>query len=338
MTCDQGVYNQAAFSQLGVEVQTPFFIYKNKNYYASFDFPHLIKRLASFLRTHDKIYCNGEIIASYSDFIKTWCIDNATKGGSNLLSHITEAHIRPNSFEAMNVKRAFQLFSNKFAAAIKIAGDEKELDSNTWKATADFAEYMNNVIDACNSYIKVKFGGKRPLSQKNPDIEILLTNFVQWCSGWSKFPNKVFQVPCFKGFVITTQAILTLYKILSRKYDKFELATGLCNQDSVKHLFSKLRQCGRFNPNPTARMVRLSVILSMGYILASDKGNVQCSERYVARRCIEKNDCNYCRQIMLKTPIKDVTANEKYIEYREYPNADEDAPMVTKLVRPTIFL
>jgi len=34
-----------------------------------------------------------------------WSIDNATKGGSNLLSHITEAHIRPNSFESMNVKR-----------------------------------------------------------------------------------------------------------------------------------------------------------------------------------------------------------------------------------------
>ncbi|XP_025163603.1 uncharacterized protein LOC112590642, partial [Harpegnathos saltator] len=58
-------------------------------------------------------------------------------------------------------------------------------------------------------------------------------------------------------------------------------------------------------------------------------------KRYVARRCIEKNDCNYCRQIMLKTPMEDVTANEKYIEYREYPNADEDAPIVTKLVRPT---
>jgi len=71
----------------------------------------------------------------------------------------------------MNVKRAFQLFSHTFAAAIKIADDEKELDSNTWKATADFAESMNNVIDACNSYsINVTFGGKRPLSRKNPDI------------------------------------------------------------------------------------------------------------------------------------------------------------------------
>lgn len=37
---------------------------------------------------------------------------------------------------------------------------------------------------------------------------------------------------------------------------------------------------------------------------------------------------------MLKTPMEDATPNEKYIEYREYPNADEDAPIVTKLVRP----
>jgi len=54
----------------------------------------------------------------------------------------------------------------------------------------------------------------------------------------------------------------------------------LCNQDSVEYLFSKLRQRGGFNPNPTARMVRLSLkyILCTGYILTSDKDNVQCPE------------------------------------------------------------
>lgn len=85
ITCE-GTNNQATYSQLGVDVQESYFMYNNKRYHASYDFPHLIKRLASFLRTHDKIYCKGEIIASYSDFVKTWCIDNATKGGSNLLS------------------------------------------------------------------------------------------------------------------------------------------------------------------------------------------------------------------------------------------------------------
>lgn len=80
-TCDQGTCNQSVYAQLGVDSTEPFFIYKEKKYYASFDFPHLVKRLASFLRTHRNIYCDGNVIASYSDFKTTWSIDNSTKGG-----------------------------------------------------------------------------------------------------------------------------------------------------------------------------------------------------------------------------------------------------------------
>jgi hypothetical protein len=281
VTCNQGTCNQSAYTQLEINALRPFFIYNEKRYNACFDFPHLVKRLASFLRTHGNIYCDDKIIASYSDFEKTWSIDNATQGGSNLLSHITEAHIRPNTFEAMNVKRAFQLFSNTFAAAIKTAGHEKELNTNTWEATAAFAQRMNNIIDACNAYsLNITFGGKRPLSSKNPDIEDLLTDSIKWCSRWSKSADSLVQIPCFKGFVLTIRAILATYKILQNKYEGFQLATGLCNQDSVEHLFSKLRQRGGFNPNPTARMIRLSIrhILSTGYIQSSDKSNVQCTE------------------------------------------------------------
>jgi len=39
---------------------------------------------------------------------------------------------------------------------------------------------------------------------------------------------------------------------------------------------------------------------------------------------------------MIKTSIDDTTENEKYIEFREYPNIDEDAP-ITKLIRSTLF-
>jgi len=327
------------------------------------------------------------------------------------LSHITKAHIRPNTFEAMNVKRAFQLFSHKFAAAIRMAGYGKQLQTNTWEATANFTERLNNVIDACNSYsYNVKFGGKKLLSSENPDIENLLGNFVKWCSRWSTSPEKILKIPCLKGFTITVQAILGTYNSLKMQYEAFELATGLCNQDSVEHLFSKLRQRGGFNPNPTARMVRLSLrhILCTGYIQTSDKGNVQCPETeaeclinppsrlikiieksmsashtviqtdidledelftedieifeicnnindlenlnplntydqnavtyfagYIARKTIVKTNCENCRDVMMKTPMDDATENEKYIEFREYSNSDEDAPTVTKLIRPT---
>ncbi|KMQ91814.1 transposable element p transposase [Lasius niger] len=368
-----------------------------------------VKRLASLLRKHKYLYCDEKVIASFADFELTWSIDDATKGGSNLLSHITEAHIRPNAFETMNVKRAFQLFSHTFAAAIKTAGHKNMLRTNTWNETADFTEHLNKVIDACNSYsLNITFGGKRPLSFKNPDIEILLTDFVEWCSRWSVSPNRLSKIPCLKGFSLTVQAILGIYKELTRRYEEFELATGLCNQDSVEHLFSKLRQRGGFNPNPTARMVRLSLrhIISTGYIPTGDKGNVQCPEAeslinppshlvktlenslnashtvvqcdvnsedesfledvqileeydnvgdtenvnpfniydqnavaffagYIARRSVAKTKCDNCCNCMMKTPLDNAAENEMYIKLREYPNADEDTPTVTKLVRPT---
>lgn len=58
---------------------------------------------------------------------------------------------------------------------------------------------------------------------------------------------------------------------------------------------------------------------------------------FVARRSLEKNNCDKCRNIMMKTLMNKSTANEKYIQFREYPNIDEDAPIVTKLVRPTSY-
>jgi len=99
----------------------------------------------------------------------------------------------------MNVKRVFQLFSNKFAVAIKIAGYGKELQTNTWEATANFTE-RNNIIDACNSYsYNMKFGGKWLLPNKNPDIENLLTDFVMY-SRWSTLPVRILKIPCLRGF------------------------------------------------------------------------------------------------------------------------------------------
>ncbi|KAL6417417.1 hypothetical protein ACFW04_012762 [Cataglyphis niger] len=54
-------------------------------------------------------------------------------------------------------------------------------------------------------------------------------------------------------------------------------------------------------------------------------------------RCVAKTNCENCRNIIMKTSMGDATENEKYLEFREYQNIDEDAPTVTKLIRPTAF-
>lgn len=38
---------------------------------------------------------------------------------------------------------------------------------------------------------------------------------------------------------------------------------------------------------------------------------------------------------MVKTSMDKLITHEKYIQFREYPNVDEDALTITKLVRPT---
>ncbi|XP_068991131.1 uncharacterized protein [Neodiprion pinetum] len=295
VTCDQGPSNQKLFNScLKVSEESPCFMSGGRNYFASFDFPHLIKRLLSTLRTHKILYWRGQIIASYEDFVKTWRYDNCSTT-SNLLSHISEAHLFPSSFQAMNVKRAFQILSRRFAAAITTAGkDPHGLNTETWQASAAFAERMNKVIDSCNAYeLLCRNPDKRPLADKNPEIEETLTEFVKFSSEWTiadprrkgtaentSQPPVMKKVPCLRGLPLTVRAILLTYTTIKEKYPGFELASGLCNQDSVEHLFSKFRQRGGHNPNPTARMVRLSLrhILSTGYIGSGSRGNVQCPD------------------------------------------------------------
>lgn len=37
-------------------------------------------------------------------------------------------------------------------------------------------------------------------------------------------------------------------------------------------------------------------------------------------------NCENCRDDIMKTPMNDATANEKYIEFRKYSNENDDAP------------
>ncbi|XP_044006006.1 uncharacterized protein LOC122851023 [Aphidius gifuensis] len=235
------------------------FIHDGIKYYVGYDVPHLFKRLLAFLRSRKPLTCDKKIIALYDDFILTFRVDRNTEGGSHLLSHIDERlHLRPNSFESMNVKRTFQMFGRRYAAAMKTAGHANLLiSSKTWMETAGFIERCNDAIDALNTLTnkdEKRLNMKRVISDRNPQVENCLIDFLKWTLKW-------------------------------------KLATGLLNQDNVEHLFSKFRQRGGNNANPTARGIRISTghILSNGFTYKSAGCNTRKTEKE-SHKINNKND------------------------------------------------
>ena len=229
---------------------------------------------------------DGNIIANYQNFENTWLYDKKSTT-SNLLGHITDVHMAPNNWVVMNVERAMNFFSKRFAAAIWLSGRDtgdkenkihrKDGKPDTWERTANFAEELDKVIDATNAYRLIfRNPAKRPLSLRNPYIEETLQKFVDSSSTLTKNPKSKSKAPCLKGLPLTVNAIICSYHDIQKDFPGFELAAGLCNQDSLEHLFSKLRQIGGHVSNPTARMVRSALrhTLSRGKIEDGTGANV----------------------------------------------------------------
>ncbi|XP_044019775.1 uncharacterized protein LOC122860151 [Aphidius gifuensis] len=183
----------------------------------------------------------------------------------------------------MNVKRTFQMFGRRYAAAMKTAGHANLLiSSKTWMETAGFIERCNDAIDALNTLTnkdEKRLNMKRVISDRNPQVENCLIDFLKWTLKW-KVPFG--SHPGFlDGLPMTISSILNLYHDLKLQFVDFELATGLLNQDNVEHLFSKFRQRGGNNANPTARGIRISTghILSNGFTYKSAGCNTRKTEK-----------------------------------------------------------
>ena len=123
-------------------------------------------------------------------------------------------------------------------------------------------------------------------------------------------------MPCLKGLAFTVNAILCAYLVIQHDFPDFELAAGLCNQYSLQHLFSKLRQRGGLVSNPTARMVRLGLrhILSSGKIEGGGGANVAINHKNLemllnttsdVEKAFGQNDENLFSKELEETEIED---------------------------------
>ena len=104
---------------------------------------------------------------------------------------------------------------------------------------------------------------------------------------------------------LTASGLEQIYSDIKKVFPDFELATGLCNQDSLEHANSKMRGRNGYNSNPTCRMLRLTFrhIVSTDFIETSDRGNVKLDETHSL--------LNSSKNVAEKIPLESSKSNDE---------------------------
>lgn len=127
--CDQGASNRSALTHLGVTKKNPQFRVHNKIIFALYDAPHPLKSIPNNILNGDFILDNKTI--SFLGIIRVYNIDK-NNGKSRALPKLTNAHIFPNPFQKMSVKKPLRyLLSHSVAAALRTCAAAREIESNT---------------------------------------------------------------------------------------------------------------------------------------------------------------------------------------------------------------
>lgn len=95
LICDQGANNVAAYKDLKIIKEEPYFLVENRKVFALFDVPHLFKNLRNHLFKKDFIFEGKQV--SFKDIKKTYELDK-NSSTSRALLHITDAYINPGPF------------------------------------------------------------------------------------------------------------------------------------------------------------------------------------------------------------------------------------------------
>lgn len=254
--CDQGASNRSALSKLGVKRDEPYFHINGQKIFAIYDVPHLFKSMRNNL-LNGYYDLNGKKI-TIDDARATYQLDINNATGSRSLPKITETHMYPGTFDKMKCKLALQLFSKTFAMAIQTAAVTGQLQSTSAMDTALFFLQLNNMFDILNSKCLYSSNPYNcALSDEKMDLKEYLLEGIETFKTLIKVDKSGVQSrpPCFDGVIQSINAIMQMHEV--QKSENFTyLLTARLNQDILENFFSRVRQGGGFNSNPSARQFR----------------------------------------------------------------------------------
>lgn len=207
---------------------------ENRKLWAFCDAVHVIKCIRNNFHQKNEVRYKGQTI-QFNFYRRVYEEDSKPEyAGMRACPKLTSVHIDPSSFQKMNVRLAFQLFSGSMSKAIEFYRDilkVKGLEGS--KATEEFTRDMNSLVDALNSSIP-----KNGLYNGSTSHMILMK--------WRDSLNMSVQANTFasqrtmESLRVTIESTLQVAEYLWANGFKYAL-TSKFNQDPLERHFGILR-------------------------------------------------------------------------------------------------
>ena len=272
---DMGSNFHSLALRLGITPEKPWFTHNNKVYFLMFDPPHLIKCIRNNLMKY--IFKFGNLVASWKDIEVFY---NKDKELSIRSAHkLTDKHIHPNNFQKMKVKYATQVLSHTVAASLCTYISLGVLPPSAM-GTAELILKFDTLFDSVNSsklYSPKKL--KTPITVTSNHVNFF-NEAITFISNLKVFDGNTEvtgRIKCIKGWLITINAIISIWKHLQQNHDFKFLFTRRLNTDPLENFFGTIRQQGGNSDNPTpTQFIRAFRKLLFSSLFTSDTGN--CAE------------------------------------------------------------
>lgn len=266
--CDLDGGNRGVLRDLGINVTKNIFSFPNpiteRPVWFFADFCHLLKRLRdNFLDYYFELGDGTRVEKSMiEELIKT------DKQELKIAFKVTNKHLTLQGKERMNVRTAFELFSNTVATALEFTNKNCKKQAEFFRLINDYSDLLNSRTSQLNAKpYKCTFG-----VGMEKQIE-LLDKVTATIAGMrvGDLPKKKKKTkalfPFQKGVILTNTSLKGLYhQLRNNEVQAAYIMTSHLNQDFVESAFSSFRGFGGFtnNPSPNKAIGRVkSLIISM---------------------------------------------------------------------------
>lgn len=192
---------------------------------------------------------------------------------------ITQAHIKPNSFEKMKVDLAFQLFGDQVIKGMFLHKEKINSVYRTVQPTEGFLLRFNRFIRVMTS--RTSDTALRPKRGNQQFLEEFLNHLDAWEECTKTIGGGFLSESTAAGLRVTVKSTLDLLTYLSTTEGFKYLLTCRLSQDKLENFFGIIRQSAGCNDHPTVSQFSVTVNLVAFYYLAKSPRGGNCASGVV---------------------------------------------------------